>query len=251
MDGFVATVPMFDVKAILVAFLNDPLQMSDENFAPNYDKFTGKAKERKQTLGEIHTGSLWELARQRYCGDDPDAFLLALVCLYDKTNNDVFGSLSCAPFICTPSFLNKECCNDDSNYMVSGYIPNFGYGTGKATKQTAEMKLQDENNCLSLITNQIIKIHEEGCFGTEVIGRRVCVKQWIHFIAGDTSGHNNLVGHMNGGWPKFIYQVCKCPFNELSSPIITCSIITSEELKQAHLTEDGLTNLWKKNILCI
>jgi hypothetical protein len=21
-----------------------------------------------------------------------------------------------------------------------------------------------------------------------------------HFIAGDTSGHNNLVGHMNGGW---------------------------------------------------
>jgi hypothetical protein len=27
-----------------------------------------------------------------------------------------------------------------------------------------------------------------------------------------------------------------------------CSLITSEELKQAHLTEDGLTNLCKKNI---
>jgi hypothetical protein len=26
------------------------------------------------------------------------------------------------------------------------------------------MKLQDEHNCLSLITNQIIKIHEEGGF---------------------------------------------------------------------------------------
>jgi hypothetical protein len=33
----------------------------------------------------------------------------------------------------------------------------------------------------------------------------VCVKLWLHFIAGDTSGHNNLFQHMNGGQPKFIY----------------------------------------------
>jgi hypothetical protein len=31
------------------------------------------------------------------------------------------------------------------------------------------------------------------------MGRHVFVKLWLHFIAGDTSGHNNLVGHMNGG----------------------------------------------------
>jgi hypothetical protein len=43
------------------------------------------------TLDEIHTGSLWEQARQKYCGDDPDAFSLALVCFYDKTNTDVCG----------------------------------------------------------------------------------------------------------------------------------------------------------------
>ena len=148
-DGSVATVPIFDVKALLIAFLNDPLRMRQENFASNYDIFTGKAKLPTSTLDEIHTGSLWEQARQKYYDDDPDAFPLALVCFYDKTNTDVFGSLSCAPFICTPSFLNKDCCNDDSNYMVLGYIPNLGYGKGKAKKQTAEMKLQDEHNCLS------------------------------------------------------------------------------------------------------
>jgi hypothetical protein len=98
-DGSIATVPIFYVRAILVAFLNDPFQMREEFFAPNYDIFTGKAKERKQTLAEIHTGSLWEPARQRYCGDNPNAFPLALVCFFDKTNNDVFGSLSCATFI--------------------------------------------------------------------------------------------------------------------------------------------------------
>ncbi len=204
-DRSVATVSIFDVKALLIAFLNDPLRIFQENFAFNYDIFTGKAKLPTSTLDEIHTGSLWEQARQRYCGDDPYAFPLALVCFYDKPNTDVFGSLSCAPFSCTPSFLNKDCCNDDSNYMVLGYIPNLGYGKGKAKKQTAEMKLQDEHNCLPLITNQIIKIHEEKGFWTEVMGWHVCVKLWIHCIAGDTSGHNNLVGHMNEGWPKLIY----------------------------------------------
>ncbi len=67
------------------------------------------------------------------------------------------------------------------------------------------MKLQDEHNCLSLFTNQTIKIHKEGGLWTEVRGCCVCVKLWIHFIAGDTSGHNNLVGHMSGRWPKLIY----------------------------------------------
>ncbi len=123
-DKSVATVPIFDLKAYLIAFLNDPLRMRQENFA----------SKPTSTLDEIHTGSLWEQARQKYCGDDPDAFPLALVGFYDKTNTDVFGSLSCAPFICRPSFLNKDCHNYYSNYVVLGYIPNFGYGKGKAKK---------------------------------------------------------------------------------------------------------------------
>ncbi len=90
------------------------------------------------------------------------------------------------------------------------------------------MKLQDEHNSLSLITNQIIKIHNGGGFWTEVMGRRVYVKLWIHSIAGDTSGHNNIVGHMNGGRPKYIYPDCKCLFEDLSSPIPNCHLITSE-----------------------
>jgi hypothetical protein len=134
-----------------------------------------KGKREKLTLGEIHTGSLWESARLRYCGDDPDAFPLALLCFYDKANTDVFDSLSCATFICTPSFLKKDCCNYESNYMVLGYISNLGNGKGKAKKLTAEMKLQVKHNCLSLITNQIIKIHDKGGFWTEVMGRCVWV----------------------------------------------------------------------------
>jgi len=48
------------------------------------------------------------------------------------------------------------------------------------------MKLQDEHNCLSLITNKIKQIHDEGGFWTTVMGRRISVRVWIHLIAGDT-----------------------------------------------------------------
>ncbi len=59
-DGSVAIVPTFDVKALLIAFLNDPLRMRQENFASNYDIFTGKAKLPTSTLDKIHIGSLWD-----------------------------------------------------------------------------------------------------------------------------------------------------------------------------------------------
>ena len=106
-------------------------------------------------IDEIHTGSLWADACHKYCGDDPLAFPLGLVCFYDKTHTDVYGSLACAPFIAVPLFLNRDCRNDDSNYMVFGYIPNLGYGKSKSNQLTPTMKLQDEHNCLSLITNQL------------------------------------------------------------------------------------------------
>ena len=47
---------------------------------------------------------------------------------------------------------------------------------------------------------------------------------------------------------KYIYRDCKCLFEDLSSPIANCHLITSEEIKQARLTNDGLTNLCKTNI---
>jgi hypothetical protein len=43
-------------------------------------------------------------------------------------------------------------------------------------KEKEKQKSRHEHNCLSFITNQIIKIHEEGGFKTEVMGWRVCVK---------------------------------------------------------------------------
>ena len=248
-DNTKATVPIYDVKALLLSFLNDPNRMKNENFAANYDIFSGKPTSTVTDLNEIHTGSAWTDALQKYIGDDQDAFPLALIAFYDKTHSDNHGALACAPFIVTPSFLNIDCRNDDKNYMVLGYIPNLSHGKGTKNRQSSTLKLQDEHNCLKLITKQIIKIHEEGGFWTTVMGRKVRVVVWIHFIAGDTSGHNNIVGHMNGSNAKYPFRDCYCPLEQLSDSIPTCTLVTTQDIDEARLTSHGIKAISKLNII--
>ncbi len=158
----------------------------------------------------------------------------------------MFGSLACSPFIVTPTFLNCDARNDVKNYMVLGYIPNLGLAKGKAKSQSSLARLQDKHDCLRLITEQIVHIHNNGGFWTTIMGRKVCVVVWIHFIAGDTSGHNNLVGHMNGGRPQYIYRDCYCSHEQMSCPRSQCRLITLADIEQARQTENGLTLISKK-----
>ena len=106
-DGSVVTVPVFDAKAVLLSILHYPQRMHCENFAMNYDTFCVQATQPVTNYNEIHMGDLWSTACEYYCSNDPDSFLLALVCFYDKTHTDVFGSLSCAPYIAIFLFLSK------------------------------------------------------------------------------------------------------------------------------------------------
>ncbi len=66
-------------RSLLIAFLNDPYKMREENYASNYDIFTGKSINPQSRIDEIHTGSLWEPARQKYCGDDAYALGLGVL----------------------------------------------------------------------------------------------------------------------------------------------------------------------------
>ncbi len=75
-DGSIATVPVFNVKAVLLSILHDPIKMQHHNFASGYDLFTGKSTIPVTHYDEIHTGDIWSSARKHYCGEDPNAFPL-------------------------------------------------------------------------------------------------------------------------------------------------------------------------------
>jgi hypothetical protein len=226
-DSSVVSVPVFDVKAIILSILQDPKRMRQENLAQGYDVFTGCATEPITSLDEIHTGALWSVARDKYCKGVPNAFPLPLICFYDKTHTDLYGSLSCAPFLMSFAFFNENARSRDEFYEVLAYIPNLTYGSGKSNPKHARNKLQDEHKCLTLVTEQLQRLSSG--FEAVVLGKRVTIKLWIHFIAGDTSGHNNIVGQFNSSSASFPYRDCKCNQSELCNSIATCSLTTIED----------------------
>ncbi len=57
-DGSVVTVPIFNIKSLLLSFLNDPLRIRKENFAPDYDIMTGRAISSITHIDKVHSGSL-------------------------------------------------------------------------------------------------------------------------------------------------------------------------------------------------
>jgi len=111
------------------------------------------------------------------------------------------------------------------------------YGHGKSNSKKAVDKLKDKHKCLRLITDQIEKLNEFGGFHTYILGKKVTVITWIHFIAGDTSGHNNLIGQYNSSNALHPYCNCHCLLEELSNPSPKCALITIEEYNFAQQAE--------------
>ena len=81
-NGSLATVPVFDMKTMILSILHDESLMRDEHFAPGMDIFTGEVdKTCSQTndmFGEIHTGDAWTPAVQRFCGTEKKYMPLVL-----------------------------------------------------------------------------------------------------------------------------------------------------------------------------
>ena len=243
-DKSVAVVPTFDVKTMLLSILNDKSKMKSENIASNYNLFTGKAINEMTHIDEIHSGWAWEKARAHHCGDNENILPMGLVAFYDKTHSDLFGSLACAPFIVVPTFFNIECrCNTDF-WVTLGYVPNIGHGKGKANQQKSREKLQDQHDCIRIITQQLAQLRDEGYFWTKVMGKIVKVVVWIHMITGDTSGHNELCGKFNSnGNTSAPYRCCLCPHERLSDSIAQCTLITLKEVSNAGERLGGLDKL--------
>jgi hypothetical protein len=109
----------------------------------------------------------------------------------------------------------------------------LNYGHGKSDYKQPVDKLEDEHKCLRLITDQIENLNKLGGFHTYILGKKVTVKTWIHFIAGDTSGNNNLIGKYNSSNALQPYRDCHCLLEELSNPIPKCALITIEEYNVA------------------
>ncbi len=69
-NGTHVTVPVFDIKSMIINLLNDQTLMNKQNLAEGYNIFTGDIDNYhpfNTTFGEVHTGDAWLPARNRFC----------------------------------------------------------------------------------------------------------------------------------------------------------------------------------------
>ncbi len=127
-DNSLATVPIFDCKAMILSLLHDSIIMQEPNVADGYDIFTGQVHdnfEPNTRYGEIHTGDSWIQARDFYCGCDGQYMTVGLVIFGDKSHTDLHGSLALTPVIFTLTFFNRKARNNPRFWRLLGYTPNL------------------------------------------------------------------------------------------------------------------------------
>ncbi len=198
------TVPIFDVKSMVLDLLTNPFTMDKANIAEGYDMFTGDVDEThmaNKRYGEIHTGDDWLPARDRFCtrnNDTHNAMPVGLIIFGDKSHTNLHGSLALTPIIFTLTFFIRISQNNTHFWRPLAYIPNLGHGKNKANKTNTMDKIQKEHTCLSTAFKPLREIHGDGGFQATVMGRDVKVEVWIHFFIGDTKGNNKRLRHYPG-----------------------------------------------------
>lgn len=233
-DNSLATVPVFDVKSMILSIVHNRTIMLEENFAPGYDIFTGNVDSDHPAngrYGEVHTGDAWLRARDRYCGTEGKYMPCALILFADKSHTDLHGALSLTPVIMCPTFFNKAARNNPKTWRPVGYIPNLAYGKGDGGVIPVD-KVQDEHNCISYVLKSLRDLCSSGGIRTEVMGREVHIKLWIHFIIGDTEGNNKLLGHYQSSNSRVQkpYRDCHCSFDDLNLTNPQCTYISLADM---------------------
>lgn len=235
-DNSVATVPVFDAKAMILSLLHDPLLMRKENFADGYNIFNGEqwdGAECNTKYGEIHTGDAWEPALRRFCGNERKYMPIALVLFGDKSHTDLHGTLSVEPVTFTLSLFNRSARNLPQFWRLLGYIPNLSAGKGESNRMSAADKVQNEHVCLSRVFKSLRDIYHQGGIRTSVMGRDVHLKVWVHYIIGDTEGNNKWLGHYPGNNSGIArpYRDCQCCFADMARPVPKCVYTTLQEME--------------------
>ena len=141
-NGSVVTVPVFNVKSVLLSILHDPQRMRNENFALNYDVFLGS----QHKLLQIMMKFIWAIYCQLLVISNAvmiknhfrwvlSVFMTKLILMY-MVHQHLLHLLHHF------RFFNKTCRNNHKFYSVLGYdAPNFSYGYGKSTSKKAVDKL--------------------------------------------------------------------------------------------------------------
>ena len=166
------------------------------------------------------------------------------------------GALAVSPILFTLTLFNRQARSQTRFWDSLGYVPNLEAATNKRSDSsigigiTSAQKCQDEHVCLLFALRQIKDINDRGGIPMVVMNRKVKVKVWIHYIVGDISGNNVLLGSYNNANANCPYRDCTCPSAKFPDPNADCTLIRKADIDQLKKENNriGLQAVSKHNI---
>ena len=241
------TIPCFDVVEQIMSLIYDSEVFKESNllkgnFDPKTWRPTGEISE-DDVLGDIHTGSLYREALEKFCPPGHTinglrALGLPLIFFINKTHSDFFGALSTTPLSFTLGILSKEFRRKYKAWRHAAFLPNTAFGMGKHhitdeefEKIIPKEKLEDLHRMIAAVLAPLQHlIDEDGGIKCVLEGEVVMLVPWIHLVVGDAVGNNELCGHYNGNNAKCLVKDCKCTKEELIQIPPVCEFITMDDL---------------------
>jgi hypothetical protein len=125
-NGKTVTVPVFDMKEMLINILTDKTLMSNTNFVEGYNVLTGDVNNNNpcnQKYGEVHTGDVWLPARDRFFANPNHPTMpVGLIVFGDKSHTNLHGTLALTPIIFTLTLINWTSHNNTSTADVAEWL---------------------------------------------------------------------------------------------------------------------------------
>ena len=243
--------PVFPFIGELLSMLHDPEVMHPDNIAEGYDLHTGLINDEEfwihetideddllaiptprdpdLLLGEVVYGAKFQMARRRFCTKDHH-MAVPLILFYDKATMDRYNILSTAPILASFGFLKNSVRTRRFVWRIVTLVPNLSIGKGRSKNKGADTKAEEHHKVLKAVFKEFEDIvNKDGGIKTRVNGKNVVLKIWIHFIIGDTEGHNELCGQRQSAAARPVRDCC-CATEDLTNLPLECVSITRQDV---------------------
>ena len=271
-DGRIISIPKFDFIYEVLSILHDPDIMRPENFVEGYDVYTGRSidgtdfwvddsidedamfstptpRSQNKVIHHLYCGTKFQRARDRFCNREYH-MPIPLILFYDEANVDFFGGLKSAPIMFSLGLFKNACRARLRFWRTLAVVPNLSAGKGKSDTTSAEDKARDHHLILREAMSELERICNQGGIRTRVNGRKGTLKFWIHFVIGDTKGHNDLCGSVNSSKANICMRDCLCPRHTLSKIPQKCTAKTLEMVRKgkSEQEEGTLEDIGQRNL---
>ena len=200
-----------------------------------------------KAINHLYCGTKFQLSRDRFCTESHH-MPVPLIFFYDESHLDRNGVLTNAPMFFSIGWFNHYCRARLDFWRILALVPHLGLGSGKSSSKDAMDKAKDHHAVLREVYEELEWVSKKGGLWVTYNGQQRLLKFWIHFIIGDTKGHNQLCGAYEKSTCTVPMRGCMCAGTDLDILPLQCETVTISSLDDAREEEGGLGRLCYRDI---